>query len=156
MARKTNVNRRGFLSGVAAASGGAVAAVVPNAKAAEAPKVAPPTAAATAADTEPRKPAAPSTAHDCGSDFMVDVLKATGIEYAFANTAAGFLGLQESVINYAGNTSPAKRGEASRSGEVSSTSTSSPASRFSISGQSSTFEELRVTARNPARFAAVT
>lgn len=107
MARKTNVNRRGFLSSVAAASGGAVAAVVPKADAAEQkPKAAPPTAAATAADTEPRKRTAPSTANDCGSDFMVDVLEAIGTEHVFSNTAAGFLGLQESVINYAGNTSP--------------------------------------------------
>ena len=41
-----------------------------------------------------------------GSDFMVDVIKSLGIEYVAANPGSSFRGLHESVINYAGNTSP--------------------------------------------------
>lgn len=35
-----------------------------------------------------------------GSDLMVQVLRDLGIEYAAANPAASFEGLQESIVNY--------------------------------------------------------
>src|ERR1700722_14603499 len=41
-----------------------------------------------------------------GSDFMVDVLKSLGFDYIFAVPANTFLGLQESLINYGGNSAP--------------------------------------------------
>src|SRR5205807_653623 len=41
-----------------------------------------------------------------GSDFMVDVIKATGIEYIAANPASSFRSLQESIVNYGGNAKP--------------------------------------------------
>lgn len=41
-----------------------------------------------------------------GSDFMVDVLKSLGFEYIFAVPANTFLPLQESIINYGGNSAP--------------------------------------------------
>lgn len=41
-----------------------------------------------------------------GSDYMVDVLKALDMEYVAAVTGSSFRGLQESVINYAGNKQP--------------------------------------------------
>ena len=41
-----------------------------------------------------------------GSDFMVDVLKAIGFEYVFANPANTFRSLHESLINYGGNAAP--------------------------------------------------
>jgi benzoylformate decarboxylase/acetolactate synthase-1/2/3 large subunit len=41
-----------------------------------------------------------------GSDFMVDVIKATGIEYIASNPGSSFRSLQESIINYGGNQKP--------------------------------------------------
>src|SRR5262249_60223245 len=41
-----------------------------------------------------------------GSDFMVDVLKAIGIDYVCANPGSSFRGIHESVINYGGNERP--------------------------------------------------
>ena len=41
-----------------------------------------------------------------GSDFMVDVIKATGVEYIASNPGSSFRSLQESIINYGGNKKP--------------------------------------------------
>jgi acetolactate synthase-1/2/3 large subunit len=41
-----------------------------------------------------------------GSDFMVDVIKSLGFEYACANPGSSFRGLHESIINYGGNQNP--------------------------------------------------
>lgn len=41
-----------------------------------------------------------------GSDFMVDVFKALGLEYAPMNPGSSFEGLHESIINYGRNTMP--------------------------------------------------
>ncbi len=41
-----------------------------------------------------------------GSDFMVDVIKATGIEYIASNPASSFRSLHESIVNYGGNRKP--------------------------------------------------
>lgn len=41
-----------------------------------------------------------------GSDFMVDVIKATGIEYIASNPGSSFRSLQESIVNYGGNKKP--------------------------------------------------
>jgi thiamine pyrophosphate-dependent acetolactate synthase large subunit-like protein len=41
-----------------------------------------------------------------GSDFMVDVIKALGLEYVAANPGSSFRSLQESLINYGGNKNP--------------------------------------------------
>src|SRR4029077_12746570 len=41
-----------------------------------------------------------------GSDFMVDILKALGIEYVCAVAGSSFRALHESVINYGGNKNP--------------------------------------------------
>jgi acetolactate synthase-1/2/3 large subunit len=40
------------------------------------------------------------------SDFMVDVFKSMDIEYMFAMCASSFIGIHESIINYAGNRNP--------------------------------------------------
>src|SRR5438093_1458738 len=42
----------------------------------------------------------------CGSDYMVDVVKALGFEYVCANPGSSFRGMQESIINYGGNRNP--------------------------------------------------
>ena len=41
-----------------------------------------------------------------GSDFMVDIIKATGIEYIASNPGSSFRSLQESIVNYGGNKKP--------------------------------------------------
>ena len=92
-------NRRAFLKGTAAAAGAMVAATTSIAQAAE-------TAAKPAAEkTAPKLPSETFITNP-GSDFMADVLKATGMKYLTINPAAGFRSLQESIINYLGNKSP--------------------------------------------------
>lgn len=91
-------NRRAFLKGAAAATGAVVAAVGAVAQAAE---------PATAAGTKPAAKLPSETfITSPGSDFMADVLKATGMKYLAINPAAGFRSLQESIINYLDNKNP--------------------------------------------------
>jgi acetolactate synthase I/II/III large subunit len=88
---KANMERRNFLkSGVLA---GAAAMVAPAAAAAQ-------QAPAPSSEVEVL------TTDSCGSDYMVDVIKSLGFEYVCANPGSSFRGLQESLINYGGNTSP--------------------------------------------------
>jgi len=113
---KTGLNRRRFLkeAAVGAAAGGASLITTPNAEA-QTPQVTPPprgtarppSARALAAETEPVS-VEPNglTADDPGSDFMVDVIKALGIEYVAANPGSSFRSLHESFINYGANKSP--------------------------------------------------
>jgi acetolactate synthase I/II/III large subunit len=86
---ETQFDRRGFLKGAAALAG-----VPPVAMAQE---VTEPAAARSQANGDPRP----------GADFMVDVIKTLGIEYCAANPGSSFKGLQESMINYGGNSNPA-------------------------------------------------
>ena len=58
------------------------------------------------AETTPPADGPVLTQDSSGSDFMIDVMKSLDIPYVFANTAATFRGLQESVVNYGGNTNP--------------------------------------------------
>ncbi len=105
----SSVNRRKFLS--TAATVGTVSAI-PSAKAEDAKPLAQrgvtaPSVAEQIADTgEPPKAAASSHADDSGSDFMVDVIKSLGIDYAFSNPGSSFLGLHESIVNYGNNKAP--------------------------------------------------
>ena len=108
MRKKIGVDRRKFLK--SAAAGGMAALVTSTA------------GAATAAPELPRAATAPVlppendpvevsnaevlTADHPGSDFMVDVFKALGVEYIAANPGSSFRGLHESVINYGGNQAP--------------------------------------------------
>jgi acetolactate synthase-1/2/3 large subunit len=41
-----------------------------------------------------------------GSDFMVDLMRAVGLQYIAAMPGSTFRGLQESIVNYGGNTGP--------------------------------------------------
>jgi thiamine pyrophosphate-dependent acetolactate synthase large subunit-like protein len=57
------------------------------------------------------QPATPATGSggrtpEYGSDLVVDVLKALGIEYAAFNPGASFRGLHDSLVNYGGDVSP--------------------------------------------------
>ncbi len=41
-----------------------------------------------------------------GSDYMIDVLRSLNIDYVATNPGSSFRGLQESLVNYGGNTKP--------------------------------------------------
>ncbi len=103
------LHRRGFLKGMAIAGGASIA--IPAGVQAQAPaatqgNVAPPTAAARAAERE-APPELPSlTTERSGSDFMVDVCKTLNLDYVAACPGSTFRGLQESFINYGKNKSP--------------------------------------------------
>jgi acetolactate synthase-1/2/3 large subunit len=114
MARKDprpEVSRRKFLAGVAVA-GAATTVAAPDAAtaappvaAAKVPTVLRPTAHQIAIETEVPKDASPLGGR-AGSDFMVDVIRSTGIEYIYANPASSYRGIHESLINYGGNSKP--------------------------------------------------
>ncbi|HEY7068193.1 MAG TPA: thiamine pyrophosphate-dependent enzyme [Chloroflexota bacterium] len=96
------VQRRSFLKGAAAAGAAAVGGglLATNGAAAESATPAAParvTSAGTAKIEITRRP---------GSDFMVDVMKSLGIDYVCSNPGSSFRSLQESIINYGGNSAP--------------------------------------------------
>lgn len=67
--------------------------------------------ALTAAEPDsPQEPAAQKaevlTTERPGADFMVDVFKHLGFDYVCANPGSAFRGIQESVVNYGGNSKP--------------------------------------------------
>jgi acetolactate synthase I/II/III large subunit len=116
MARKDprpEVSRRKFLAGVAVAGAATTVASPPDVAsaatppigAAQIPSALRPTAQQIAIETEVPKDASPLGGR-AGSDFMVDVIRSTGIEYIFANPASSFRGIHESLINYGGNSKP--------------------------------------------------
>jgi thiamine pyrophosphate-dependent acetolactate synthase large subunit-like protein len=102
------VNRRNFLAGSAlagAALGVDSAAAIAAPRPAAASKTAVP-ATDLHAETAPVEDSSGLTIERSGADFMVDVVKSLGIEYIAANPGSTFRGLQESFINYGGNTKP--------------------------------------------------
>ena len=88
------IDRRTFLKGAAAIGGTLAAANVAAQEAKGAP-----------AAKEAPAPAAKVIARP-GSDFMVDVIKSTGIEFIASNPASSFRSLHESIVNYGGNWKP--------------------------------------------------
>ena len=104
------LSRRGFMKGAAggaAALGGAAASAQPSPAAAPSPGVTPPTVQQVAQEAGAPPPPTPDIiVEHPQSDFMVDVIKALGIEYAAANPGSSFDSLQESIINYGGNSAP--------------------------------------------------
>ncbi len=103
--KKPPVGRRGFLKGAA----GAAALVASTGKAAAAQQAETArngTAPITTQEKDPATNVEVLTADRPGSDFMVDVIKALGFEYIFANPGSSFRGLHESVVNYGGNKAP--------------------------------------------------
>jgi acetolactate synthase-1/2/3 large subunit len=91
---KPGVDRRSFLTGAVT---GAAAALI-----AQQTSVASAQPAATTA--EPVVQAGESGRH--ASDFMVDIFKSLDLEYMFSMCASSFMGIHESVLNYANNKSP--------------------------------------------------
>ncbi len=108
---KTSVGRRRFLKGAAA---GASALVVGPAHAQRTgrgggaqPNSAPPSETALAREAGNVRPAAVTRVIEHpGSDHMVDVIKAMGIEYAAENPGTSTGGINESIVNYGGNKMP--------------------------------------------------
>jgi acetolactate synthase-1/2/3 large subunit len=111
MSNTTNgVKRRSLFTTIAA---GGAAALAPLPKPGQAqpvpaqPKPSATTPAAGTAAAETKPPAdIPVTEGRSGSDYMVDVIKALGIEYVAAMPGSTFRGLHESIINYSGNEKP--------------------------------------------------
>src|SRR3989441_7543919 len=105
--KRRGINRRGFLKGAAVGAAGLVAKT-PEVKAqqiqAARGTAAPlPSARTLAAETEPVSTDVDVlTADHPGSDFMVDIIKALGIEYIASNPGSSFRALHESIINYGG------------------------------------------------------
>jgi acetolactate synthase-1/2/3 large subunit len=94
------IDRRAFLRGAAvtAAAAAITTRVTAAAEAAQTPST----------DSEAKEPARLSEKiiGRPGSDFMVDVIKATGIDYIASNPGSSFRSLQESIVNYGGNKQP--------------------------------------------------
>ena len=110
--KKGSVNRRGFLKGAAAGAAALVAkpaiAQPKAAQAAQARATTPlPNSALIAAETSPPPPRVDVYTTDRpGSDFMLEVIKSLGFDYAAANPGSTFRALHESIINYGGNKAP--------------------------------------------------
>jgi thiamine pyrophosphate-dependent acetolactate synthase large subunit-like protein len=90
--KKPRVDRRSFLTG--AATGAAAALIAQQTSIA---------AAQTATTAEPDVQASGARP---ASDFMVDIFKSLDMEYMFSMCASSFMGIHESVLNYAGNKNP--------------------------------------------------
>ncbi len=86
------VNRRAFIAG--AATGAAVVLAQQASVASAQETVKPIVEPSVQANTRP------------ASDYMVDIFKSFGMEYMFSMCASSFIGIHESVLNYAGNKSP--------------------------------------------------
>ncbi len=104
--RKTeSVTRRSLLKGAALAGAAAAALPLPLAAQTQGPRgtsVSPP-------DPEIenyRVDGSPIVQTSAGSDFMLDVLKHMGFEYAAATCGSSFKGLHESIVNYGKNAAP--------------------------------------------------
>ena len=114
--RQNQVDRRKFLTGVAA-GGAAAFAGADQARAAILPggETAPPRPSAVRPtyameQAESGTPAAPRypgvTQGKPGSDYMVDVIKTLDIDYVITNPASSCRGFHESLVNYGGNRAP--------------------------------------------------
>ncbi len=97
--RNQGIDRRSFLKGAAvtaaAAIGSQLAPTAPSAQTAN-----------PGAESKEAVPAGERVVGRPGSDFMVDVIKATGIEYIASNPGSSFRSLHESIVNYGGNKKP--------------------------------------------------
>ncbi|MGH9256021.1 MAG: thiamine pyrophosphate-binding protein [Vicinamibacterales bacterium] len=118
---KRAVGRRGFLKRAAAGAAAVVAQSPRSALAASvdaeqpaqtpgtATAAAPPSDAQLARDTSATPPPQVRPARfieSPQSDYMVDVIRALGVEYVAANPGSSFEGLHESIINYGQNRNP--------------------------------------------------
>jgi acetolactate synthase I/II/III large subunit len=95
---KQGMDRRSFLKGAAVSAAAVIGTQIAATNA----------VAQSASDGETKESAQPKdkVIGRPGSDYMVDVIKATGIEYIASNPGSSFRSLQESIINYGGNKKP--------------------------------------------------
>jgi acetolactate synthase I/II/III large subunit len=112
MAKPTqhHVDRRGFLKGAAVGAAALVATpAAQDVQESASPRAgtAVPSNAQLSADTGqiPARVSARIVEHPA-SDFMVDVIRTLGFDYAAANPGSSFEGLHESIINYGANRMP--------------------------------------------------
>jgi acetolactate synthase I/II/III large subunit len=121
---KARVDRRGFLKGAAAGAavlaGPSIAVKAQDAQLAQTPagqpasggrgggrgRGGPDQAALAREDGNARPSASGRVIEHPGSDHIVDVIKAMGIEFVAFNPGSSFDGLHESLINYGGNDKP--------------------------------------------------
>ena len=111
-----SIDRRDFFKGAALGAAGLVVTTEKAADAVAAPAAPPVTlptdphahdlAYAQAQSTVTTPPTRVTAQGRPASDFMVDVLKKIGFEYAAINPGSTFQGLHESLINYGKNTAP--------------------------------------------------
>jgi thiamine pyrophosphate-dependent acetolactate synthase large subunit-like protein len=105
MAKK--IKRRQFLAGVAAApAAGLAAAAAPAVAQAAAAPAARPSIPAVPGEDRSLFDLPPQTIGKTGSDFMVDVLKAVGIDYIASCPGSTFRAIHESIITYGNNSKP--------------------------------------------------
>ena len=97
---KPTLNRREFLQN--ATAGAAALVAQPAFAQAQGPQAPAPVGSGETVTT----PAAPAASERPASDYMVDVFKSLGIEYAMAMPAGNFAGIIESVAHYGGNRNP--------------------------------------------------
>lgn len=105
--KKSPVDRRNFLRSAA----GSAAALIASGGAAEAQQAEPARSGGAPVMPKETDPGPPSsvevlTAERPGSDFMIEVIKSLGFEFVAANPGSSFRSLQESLVNYGGNSSP--------------------------------------------------
>jgi acetolactate synthase-1/2/3 large subunit len=98
MSTSKRTDRRGFLKGAAALAGTAPIAMAQQQVAQNRAQSAPAEVSG--------GPVEVLTNERPGADFMMDVIKSLGIEYAAANPASSCRGLHESMINYGANKDP--------------------------------------------------
>ena len=119
MAKKSGVDRRSFLGGIATAGAGAAPPAPASRAAAPMPhaplrRPRPQTRAAehAARASGKRQPERRDSSidrwhvHNAGCDYMVDALKHVGYDYLTCMPGSTFRGIHESIINYGGNTKP--------------------------------------------------
>ena len=107
--QSANIKRRQFLKGaVAAAPALGLAGIAPASAQYAAPaRPSVPATPVVARDQQPPPPIAKLTGQQkCGADFMVDVFKTLNLDFIASCPGSTFRCLQESLINYGGNTKP--------------------------------------------------
>src|SRR4029453_81487 len=90
---KQAIDRRAFLKGAAATAAAVIGTQMAAANT-------PAEGAESNSDGREKAPSRDKIISRPGSDFMVDVIKATGIEYIASNPGSSFRSLQESIVNY--------------------------------------------------------
>ena len=103
--RKPSLGRRNFIKGTVGGAAALAAASTP-APAQQERAARSASAAVVTQEHDPSPSVEVLTADHPGSDFIIDVLKALGFEYVFANPGSSFRGLHESLVNYGGNKNP--------------------------------------------------